>query len=220
VSATLALAVTTSILRDAGNAPRGDEGEAPESRQESRSFSLGRTQMALWTCNVVIAFLYLRAITGEIPAITPTTLALLGIGSGAGLGAALIDDSKRSATVAALVQEQANLQGKVATLSGDAKREAEGRLSTLPAEIADTKRAWKTEGWINDLLTDANGYSLHRFQMVIWTLVLTFVFWGSVVGRLCMPEFDATLLALMGISSGVYLGFKLPEKQAPGGKLG
>jgi len=28
-----------------------------------------------------------------------------------------------------------------------------------------------------------------------------------------MPEFDNTLLALMGISSGTYLGFKIPEQR-------
>jgi hypothetical protein len=28
-----------------------------------------------------------------------------------------------------------------------------------------------------------------------------------------MPEFSTTLLALMGISSGTYLGFKIPERQ-------
>jgi hypothetical protein len=28
-----------------------------------------------------------------------------------------------------------------------------------------------------------------------------------------MPEFSTTLLGLMGISSGTYLGFKLPEKK-------
>jgi hypothetical protein len=27
-----------------------------------------------------------------------------------------------------------------------------------------------------------------------------------------MPEFDTTLLGLMGISSGTYIGFKFPEK--------
>jgi hypothetical protein len=29
-----------------------------------------------------------------------------------------------------------------------------------------------------------------------------------------MPDFDNTLLALMGVSSGTYLGFKIPEKPA------
>jgi hypothetical protein len=28
-----------------------------------------------------------------------------------------------------------------------------------------------------------------------------------------MPEFEGTLLVLMGISNGTYLGFKIPEKQ-------
>jgi hypothetical protein len=31
-----------------------------------------------------------------------------------------------------------------------------------------------------------------------------------------MPEFDASLLTLMGISSGTYLGFKFPEKLKTG----
>ncbi len=29
-----------------------------------------------------------------------------------------------------------------------------------------------------------------------------------------MPEFSATLLAMLGISAGTYLGFKIPEKDA------
>ena len=51
-------------------------------------------------------------------------------------------------------------------------------------------------------------------QNLLWTLVLSAVFVRSVLTRLAMPEFDDTLLALMGISSGAYLGFKLPEKTA------
>ena len=38
-------------------------------------------------------------------------------------------------------------------------------------------------------------------------------FIGRVIDTLTMPTFDATLLALMGISSGTYIGFKLPNKQ-------
>lgn len=69
-------------------------------------------------------------------------------------------------------------------------------------------------GFFNDLLTDENGsFSFHRFQMFIWTIVLAFLFVSSVHSRLSMPEFSATLLALLGISAGTYLGFKLPEKQ-------
>ena len=54
---------------------------------------------------------------------------------------------------------------------------------------------------------------LHRFQMLVWTIVLFFIFWGAVWNKLALPEFDSTLLALMGISAGAYLGFKFPENQ-------
>jgi hypothetical protein len=71
----------------------------------------------------------------------------------------------------------------------------------------------KTRGFLNDVMSDPTGVSLHRFQMFVWTLVLGVIFIGSVYKNLEMPEFSATLLGLMGISSGTYLGFKVPEKQ-------
>lgn len=64
-----------------------------------------------------------------------------------------------------------------------------------------------------DLLTDSGGISFHRFQILAWTLVLGVLFVKGVYSSLALPEFDAALLALMGISSGTYLGFKFPEKQ-------
>jgi len=73
-----------------------------------------------------------------------------------------------------------------------------------------------SRGFIRDVLSDAAGsISLHRFQMFIWTLVLGVIFIASVYNNLEMPEFSATLLGLMGISSGTYLGFKVPEASAP-----
>jgi hypothetical protein len=42
--------------------------------------------------------------------------------------------------------------------------------------------------------------------------VLGLVFIRSVLLQLVMPDFDTTLLGLMGISSGTYIGFKFPEK--------
>ena len=71
----------------------------------------------------------------------------------------------------------------------------------------------KSRGFLNDVMSDPTGVSLHRFQMFVWTLVLGVIFIGSVYKNLEMPEFSATLLGLMGISSGTYLGFKVPEKQ-------
>lgn len=68
-----------------------------------------------------------------------------------------------------------------------------------------------SQGFMNDILDDGHGVSLHRFQMFVWTLVLAVIFCASVYKDLAMPEFSATLLGLMGISSGTYLGFKIPE---------
>jgi hypothetical protein len=73
----------------------------------------------------------------------------------------------------------------------------------------------QSDGFLVDILTDASGMSFHRFQMFIWTLVLVVLFAFSVWTRLAMPTFSATLLALMGISAGTYLGFKIPETRVP-----
>jgi len=48
--------------------------------------------------------------------------------------------------------------------------------------------------------------------MMAWTVVLGIVFINAVQTDLAMPDFDATLLGLMGLSSGTYIGFKFPEK--------
>lgn len=70
-----------------------------------------------------------------------------------------------------------------------------------------------SEGFVADLLTDANGINFHRFQMLVWTLVMAIIFCVEVFKTLRMPEFSTTLMSLMGISAGTYLGFKIPEKQ-------
>jgi hypothetical protein len=73
-----------------------------------------------------------------------------------------------------------------------------------------------SDGFWNDLVTDERGaVALDRFQIVAWTIVLGGIFLYEAVWDLTMPEFNATLLALMGISSGTYLGFKLPARTEP-----
>lgn len=75
------------------------------------------------------------------------------------------------------------------------------RQSTEPA----TRRS---QGWWRDLVVDERGaVALDRLQIVVWTLVLSGIFLYSVVWELTMPEFSGTLLALMGVSSGTYVGF-------------
>ena len=68
--------------------------------------------------------------------------------------------------------------------------------------------------FFHDLLTDVNGLTFHRYQIFLWTLVLGIFYVVAVYRTVATPDFDANLLTLMGVSSGTYLGYKLPEKQA------
>jgi hypothetical protein len=74
----------------------------------------------------------------------------------------------------------------------------------------------RSQGFLRDILSDAYGISFHRFQIFAWTLVMVAVFLRQVTAYMEMPEFDSSLLILMGISSGTYLGFKVSEKPANG----
>ena len=71
--------------------------------------------------------------------------------------------------------------------------------------------------FLKDILSDATGVTLHRFQMLVWTVVLGIVFALQVYRNLAMMDFSPELLALQGISGGTYLGFKVPEGPAISG---
>jgi hypothetical protein len=81
----------------------------------------------------------------------------------------------------------------------------------------------QSKGFILDILSDKDGdpnkdgVVFHRFQMAVWTIVLGIIFVYSVWKNLAMRDFDATLLALMGISAGTYLGFKFQSKGSESG---
>ena len=80
-------------------------------------------------------------------------------------------------------------------------------LRTYNAKI----QPFLTQGWFKDITTDLNGTAIHRLQAVCWTFALGAAFVITVYQSLAMPEFNGNLLALMGISSAGYVGFKYPE---------
>jgi hypothetical protein len=84
-------------------------------------------------------------------------------------------------------------------------------------EPAKDAKPQVSQSFLIDVLTDENGgISFHRFQMLTWMWILGVLFVFQVFNTLTMPEFSATLLGLLGISNGTYLGFKIPESGAPG----
>ena len=146
-------------------------------------------------------------------------------------------EPQRDALKVTIGELEKNVQEVEALKALDPRKEAPGpsqeELSNLPvwktqlaAKRAELKTVRKqlveaqshqerpiTDGFLSDLLTDANGATFHRLQVVVWTVVLGIIFMLTVWRTLSMPEFSETLLALMGISAGTYLGFKIPERQ-------
>jgi hypothetical protein len=52
-------------------------------------------------------------------------------------------------------------------------------------------------------------------SIAVWTVVLSIVFIKQVYENLAMPEFNTTLMGLLGLSAGTYLGLKIPEPTSP-----
>ncbi len=100
------------------------------------------------------------------------------------------------------------LASKQADLSAKEKE-----ILLINEKLNDAPKPLVSKNFISDILSDDEGISFHRFQIFTWTIVLMDVFIWSVYHFLSMPEFDATLLGLMGISGGTYIGFKLPNQQ-------
>jgi hypothetical protein len=120
-------------------------------------------------------------------------------------------------TDVAVVPAPANLDDlktSLATMQAelDARQEEIDQANQEIAKIDAASKPAASKGFIDDILSDDGGVSFHRFQIFAWTIVLILVFVFSVINILAMPDFDATLLGLMGISGGTYLGFKLPNQ--------
>lgn len=95
----------------------------------------------------------------------------------------------------------------------DSKKQELLMLSDRVLELNAQAEPLPSQGFLNDILKDDEGVSFYRFQMLAWTAVLIVIFVSSVVETLTMLDFDSTLLALMGVSGGTFLGFKLPGQR-------
>lgn len=88
-------------------------------------------------------------------------------------------------------------------------------------EISDNRPRHQnrpSQGFFIDILSDANGISLHRFQNFAWTIiaVIVYLYKVTLIKSGCdLPELSDTLLALTGISSATYLVMKTQENQPP-----
>jgi hypothetical protein len=218
----------TNILRDG-------QSESPQG-EPTGLYSLSRSQAAWWFFFVLIAYLLIGMVTGDFAdSINATALTLLGIGAGTAVAAAAIGSSQdtaaaragETAAIAAARLEIQTLREQLATIEQQAppsdaaamaallqlKADKQARLAA--AESKQRKLLGESEGFFTDIVSDANGASFHRFQMIAWTVILSIVFIREVYANLAMPEFSATLLGLQGLSAATYLGLKVNEAQVP-----
>jgi hypothetical protein len=225
------LALHTNLIRDSGPEP---------SAGGRKAYNLGKAQIAFWFLLTFISYIAIWLITDEIDTITPGLLALMGISSATALGEVLIDngkDTKLNAAWQSLSAEKTSLeqgitaqQDQIAALAPTnvaaddafARNNLNNQLLQKRTRLAEVVQALgqaapavqtPTEGFFRDILSDGEGYSFHRFQIVMWSIALGGVFISKVYNNLTMPEFSTTLLGLMGMSSGTYIALKFPEKR-------
>jgi hypothetical protein len=229
VLASLWFAARTTLIRDT---------LFPQIRLSDRSFSLGRLQMLVWFCVIISSFVFIFVVTFDLNSITPESFILMGISASTALASVAIERSKTDPTKDPVENARVVIEslGIKTSDEADALFKANALDPTKPAAavIPDAKIAgtanptvgdlwskydqqiadFRSRGLLQDLVNDRNGPTIHRWQILIWTAVLAAIYVGAVYASLETPTFGTNLLTLMGISGGVYLGFKIPEKQS------
>jgi hypothetical protein len=77
--------------------------------------------------------------------------------------------------------------------------------------ITRTQDVDETKGFLTDILSDANGISVSRFQTLVFNIIYGFAFLSIVVTQHVLYNFPQQTLILLGISSGAYALLKVPE---------
>jgi|GEM_PF-2493194 len=149
-------------------------------------YSLSRFQFMVWLIIIFFSIVHIFVITDRLTTPTDGVLLLLGISGGTFFLGRLIDTQPQVTT------------------------DQQDPAQTVTSFIANDK----TKGFWFDLLYDSKTLSLHRLQLLMFTLFLAFYFICDVLHDLSMPDFSTNMMLLMGISSGTYAGIKTIEKKA------
>jgi hypothetical protein len=143
-------------------------------------FSLSRCQLAWWFFVILAAWALLLLTTSSLDTFSQTALILVGIGGGTALlGAAA---------------------GKMRAAIADENIVTANRPPFFQTPFG---------AWLYDILSDNDTIGFHRFQLVVWNVVLGIVFFQQAWSNFAMPEFSQTLLGLLGLSGATYVGMKL-----------
>jgi len=197
-----------------------------------QTYSLARTQMAWWFVLILLAYVFVWLLTSDRDTIPASLLGLMGISAATAVAAVAISpgttsraETLRAGIEADLVSIEASRERinaaistatpALAALLERRRSEQDKAHDALVARAASLTAVVPSRGFWRDLVSDdRGGVALDRVQILVWTLVLGIIFVSSVVLELTMPEFSGTLLALMGISSGTYVGFQMPATKS------
>lgn len=152
----------------------------------SHRFSIAKVQLAMWFFVIFGAFLVIWLVTGNVDTLNSSILSTLSIGAGTALGDTFVKASGPTTATAA-----------------------------NPDTVVDAFLAprWTARRFMRELLSDDEGCSIARFQMLAWTVALVIVFLADVFDDLQMPVFGPELLYLLGLSTGTYVAHRVPEMQ-------
>jgi hypothetical protein len=197
--------------------------------------------MAWWFVLVVAGFMAILLVTGDTDSLPASILALIGISALTGVSAMAIAPSAEQRLAAhrtavdnalgAVAQTRASLSAAQQQMSA---AQAAGQDTVAPSALAASlalmlaanereagdlaarpppSDAGDSQGFWKDLVSDKSGrVAFDRLQMVVWSVLLGGLYLHSVLVYVTMPDFSATLLGLMGLSSGTYVGFKMPAR--------
>lgn len=146
-------------------------------------YSLSRFQFLIWLIVIFFGILHIWIITDVLTSPSGSSLFLIGISGGTFYISKLLDKSPAAT--------------------------ANDGPTTVANFIAEDQ---KSKGLLNDILSDGKSISLHRLQLVLFTVFLAGYFVLEVINNLIMPQFDQTMLTLMGISNATYAGIKTTEQ--------
>jgi hypothetical protein len=151
------------------------------------SYSLARTQLAFWTVIIVSSYIY----------------------------SLMFNSSSTSIVVPLLPAFNLTLLGIAAGTTMVAKVIDNSQQDNTGATIP--QQDWPSKGFFTDIISDANGVSIHRLQNVLWTIIVGGIYVAFVYVNYKLPDsttISTNLLALMGISASTYLGLKTTENNA------
>ena len=148
-------------------------------------FSLSRCQLAWWFFVILAAWIFLWVTTSARDTLNQTALIVSGIGSAAALSGVLAGKVRDSVTGSTLANVNVEMEQRPPGFKAG------------PGAV------------LYDLLSDRDTVGFHRFQLLVWNVILGGVFLWQTWDDFSMPEFNATLLGLLGLSAATFVGMKM-----------